>query len=289
MSQTTTFTEAEIRAMVSQILGDLSAGSPKASSAPAALSATAIESTTPDQLFTVPNPVNRAAYMQMMAATPARIGEWRAGPRPTIRSLLRFRADHAGAMDAVFTDVDRELIDRLGLFFVQSAAPDKAAYLMDPNIGARFTPEETSQISDHCKHGAQVQIVVTDGLSSSAVAANVADVLPALQQGLKRHNLSTGTDMFVRFGRVRVMDEVTAILGCEVTLLLVGERPGLVTNESLSCYMTYKGYPGIAESSRTVVSNIYRNGTAPVEAGAYIADIAKKMIDTKISGMDLKL
>jgi len=288
MSQISTFSESEIRAMVNQILGDLPAGNVVESPATVVASPAAVEGTTSD-LFAVPSPANRAAYMQLMQATPARIGEWRAGPRPTVKSLLRFRADHAGAMDAVFTDVDPDLVNRLGLFSVQSAAPDKAAYLMDPNIGARFTPEVASQISEHCKHGAQVQIVVSDGLSSSAVAANVADILPALEQGLKRHNLSVGTNLFVRLGRVRVMDEVTAILGCEVTLLLVGERPGLVTNESLSCYMTYKGFPGIAESSRTVVSNIYRNGTAPVEAGAYLADIAKKMIDTRTSGIDLKL
>jgi len=177
----------------------------------------------------------------------------------------------------------------LGLLSVQAAASDKAAYLMDPGLGAEFTAETAKNISDHCTHGAQVQIVVSDGLSSAAVEANVPDLLPSLVQGLKRHNLSVGTNMFGKYGRVRVMDEVTALLGCDVTVILVGERPGLVTNESLSCYMTYKGHPGIAESSRTVVSNIYRKGTPPAEAGAYIADIAKRMIETKTSGMDLKL
>jgi len=273
--------EADIKAMVSQILNSLTS---RDKSSPAVS-----EAQSKVELFAVPNPVNRGAYDDMMKATPARIGEWRAGPRPTTASLLRFRADHAGAMDAVFTDVSVELTTQQGLFCVQSAAPDRAAFLMDPNAGTRFTPETARQLGEHCTHGAQTQIIVADGLSSAAIEANLADVLPALTQGLKRNNLSIGTNIFVKFGRVRIMDEVAAILGCDVAILLIGERPGLVTNESLSCYLTYKGHPGIAESSRTVLSNIYRDGTAPVEAGAYIADIAKKIIENRTSGMGLKL
>jgi len=294
---TTTFSEADIKSMVAQVLGELSNGARPATTtqsvspvgAAGAAPVADVEDTTPEHLLAVPNPANRDGYLQLMHSTPARIGEWRAGTRPTIKTLLRFRADHAGAMDAVFNDVDPDLVNQQGLFAVQSAAADKATYLMDPNIGATFTPETAKALSEHCTHGAQVQIIVADGLSSAAVEANIPDVLPALTQGLKRYNLTVGTNIFVKYGRVRIMDAVSEILGCEVALLLVGERPGLVTNESLSAYMTYKGHPGIAESSRTVVSNIYAKGTAPVEAGAYLADIAKKMIDTKTSGMDLKL
>lgn len=281
----TSYSEADIRAMVAQILGDVTSGGVQTPTP----TSTIVDDSTPDQLFAVPHPADKTAYLDMMKATSARIGEGRAGPRPTIKSLLRFRADHAGAMDAVFNDVSEALPTSLGLFCVQSAAPDKASYLMDPGLGARFTPETAKQIADHCTHGAQVQIIVSDGLSSAAIEANIPDLLPALLQGLKRHNLSLGTNLFVKYGRVRVMDEVTALVGSDVTLILVGERPGLVTNESLSCYITYKGHPGIAEASRTVVSNIYRKGTPPAEAGAYIADIAQKMIETKSSGMDLKL
>jgi ethanolamine ammonia-lyase small subunit len=142
----------------------------------------------------------------MMQATSGRIGEWRAGPRPTCASLLRFRADHAAAMDAVFNDVGAGLPDKLGLLSVQSAAPDKASYLMDPAIGAEFTPETARELSERCTHGAQVQILVSDGLSSIAVESNLPDLLPSLLQGIQRHGLSTGTNLFIKYGRVRVMD-----------------------------------------------------------------------------------
>lgn len=236
----------------------------------------------------VENPVNREAYMELKSANPARLGVGRAGPRMNTTSLLRFRADHAAAMDSVQNDVPEETIQELGLLSVQSAAADKAEYLMNPNIGRVFDEETARLIREKCKAGPQVQVIVSDGLSSISVENNIRDVLPALLQGLKSNGLEAGTPLFVRFGRVGIMDAVADIVKPEVTVLFVGERPGLVTNESLSCYMTYKGYPGIAESARTVVSNIYRDGTPPTEAGAHIADLAKKMIQMKASGLDLE-
>lgn len=241
------------------------------------------------QALLVENPANAEAYMELKRANPARLGVGRAGPRPNTKTLLRFRADHAAAMDTVLNDVPEETIRELGLFFVQSAAPDKAEYLMNPNIGRVFDNDTAKLIKEKCKANPRVQIIVSDGLSSISVENNIRDILPALLQGLKINGLDVGTNIYVRFGRVGIMDAVCEILNPEVTILFIGERPGLVTNESLSCYMTYKGYPGIAESARSVVSNIYRDGTSPAEAGAHIADIAKKMIEMKASGLDLEL
>ena len=237
----------------------------------------------------VENPNDREFYMELKRANPARLGVGRAGPRQNTATLLRFRADHAAAMDTVLNDVSEETIDEMGLIFVQSAAQDKAEYLMNPNIGRIFDDETKKLIKEKCKANPQVQIIVSDGLSSTSVENNIRDVLPALVQGLRVYGLDVGTNIFVRFGRVGIMDAVCEILNPEVSLLFIGERPGLVTNESLSCYMTYKGYPDIAESARTVVSNIYRDGTSGAEAGAHIAEIAKKMLEQKTSGLDLKV
>jgi len=137
---TTSINESDVRALVTQILAALSPGNDVSSAATPRAAAELERPATPADRLAVPNPANRAAYLQMLELTPARIGEWRADPRPTVKSLLRFRADHAGAMDAVFSDVNPQLLSELGLFCVQSAATDKASFLMDPNIGARFTP-----------------------------------------------------------------------------------------------------------------------------------------------------
>lgn len=285
--------ETDLKSMVREVLRDLG-GIPKAAGAQSAggnLSVEAPDISAVDLQTTllVENPVDRQLYMEMKKATPARIGCGRAGPRQNYQTLLRFRADHAAAMDAVFNDVDEDTVKFVGGVEVKTSAADKADYLMDPGKGRVFDEENKGKILAGCQKGAQVQIIVSDGLSSIAVERNIRDLLPALEQGLKVNNISTGTNLFVQYGRVGIMDAVTELLGCEVTLILLGERPGLVTNESLSCYMTYKGHVGIAESARTVVSNIFKGGTPPTEAGAYIADIAKKMLATKASGLDLKL
>lgn len=121
------------------------------------------------------------------------------------------------------------------------------------------------------------------------MSANIPDLLPALLQGLQNYKIDVGTPFFVRYGRVGVMDEVSELLGAEVTCVLIGERPGLITAESMSAYIAYRATVGMPEARRTVLSNIHRSGTNPAEAGAHIADIIKLMLEKKASGTDLKL
>ena len=135
----------------------------------------------------------------------------------------------------------------------------------------------------------QVEIFVSDGLSSTTVAANTEDVLSGALQGLKSNGVKVGTPFFLKYGRVGAMDEVSEILKADVTCVLIGERPGLITATSMSAYMAYKGTIGMPESRRTVISNIHSAGTIPAEAGAHLAEVIKIMLDKKISGTELKL
>lgn len=237
----------------------------------------------------IPNPANLEELLEIKSRTPARLGVWRAGPRYKTKTLLRFRADHAVAMDAVFTDVPEELLEKAGLFHVTTMCSSKDEYLTRPDLGRKFTPETIQALKGKCTMRPQVQVYVSDGLSSTAVSANLNDILPALMQGLKSQGITAGTPFYVKYGRVGAMDEIAQALEAEVTVVLLGERPGLATGESLSAYMTYKGYPGIPEAARTVVSNIHRGGTLPAEAGAHIASLAVEMLRQKASGLDLKV
>lgn len=236
----------------------------------------------------VPNPANSEEYLNMKARTPARLGVWRAGPRYRTKTALRFRADHAVAMDAVFTDVPEEFLAANGLFEVTTRCTSKDEYLTRPDLGRLFDEDTIAHLKSKCKPNPKVQVYVSDGLSSTAVVANIADLLPALMQGLQSNQIDAGTPFYVKYGRVGAMDAVAKALGSEVTIVLLGERPGLATGSSLSAYMTYKGYPGMPEAGRTVVSNIYKGGTNPAEAGAHIATLAKLMLEQKASGLDLK-
>ncbi|NLM04667.1 MAG: ethanolamine ammonia-lyase subunit EutC [Clostridiales bacterium] len=237
----------------------------------------------------VPNPENREEYLELKAITPARLGVWRAGPRYKTETLLRFRADHAVAMDAVFTNVSEELLEKLGLPIVQTKCRDKDEYLTRPDLGRQFDDEAIKFIKENIPANPQVQIVATDGLSSTAIEANIEDILPVITQGLEGYGLKVGKPFFIKYGRVPSMDVISEVTGADVVCLLVGERPGLATGESMSAYIAYKATVGMPEARRTVVSNIHQGGTAAVEAGAHIAHIINEMIKQKASGLDLEL
>lgn len=240
--------------------------------------------------YLVKNPEHGEEYAELKANAPCRLGIGKAGARYKTDPMLQFRAAHSAAQDAVFNDVDHDFVEKqMGLFIVQTQCENKDVYLTRPDLGRKLSPEAVATLKEKCKKSPTVQIYVADGLSSAAVAANVADLLPAIMQGLQSYRIDAGTPFFVKFGRVGVMDEISELLGAEVTCTLIGERPGLITAESMSAYIAYKATVGMPEARRTVVSNIHKNGTIPAEAGAHIAEIIKIMLEKKASGTDLKL
>lgn len=259
----------------------------------APVSASLSEKTLPDiseveikKELLVPNPQDKEGYMELKDKTPARLGVWRAGPRYLTSTSLRFKADHAAAQDAVFSYVDEEFVKKNNLIQTATVCTDKDEYITRPDLGRQFSDEEKENIKKHCGNPT-VQIVVGDGLSAAAIEANLEDTLPAIKQGLNVYGIETGNDLFVKHCRVPAMDVIGDVTNADVVCLLVGERPGLVTAESMSAYIAYKPTVGMPEARRTVVSNIHKGGTPPIEAGAHIAELIKRMIDKKASGLDL--
>ena len=239
------------------------------------------------EYFKVPNPVDREFYQDMKNTTPAQIGVWRAGGRPLTDTLVRFRAAHATAQDAVLNDVSEAFIREFNLTELQSACRDKDEFLTRPDLGRRLCSKSMEKLQQMGKTGAQVQIIVADGLSSTAVETNMPDLLPAFLQGLEQAKISTGTPLFVKYGRVAVMDAIGEALRPEVAIIMLGERPGLANAESLSAYLAYNPRLGMVESERTVVSNIHKGGTPAAEAGAHLVDIVKQILEQKCSGIKL--
>lgn len=232
--------------------------------------------------------INLQALDAMRKNTPARIGIGKAGPRVTMKTMLALRADHAGAKDAVMKQVDHNLLHKLDLFPIQSRCRDIDQHLTRPDLGRQLSTEAQEEIASRCVKKPQVQIYVSDGLSSTAVDENVADILPVLVEGLKDRGISVGTPFFLQYGRVGAMDQVSELLCADVTCVLLGERPGLAAADSMSAYMAYRARAGMPESRRTVISNIHKNGIQPVEAGAYAVDVIQAMLQAKKSGVDLK-
>lgn len=225
---------------------------------------------------------------RMMRSTPARIGVGNCGARLRTQTMLTLRADHAAARDAVFKDVDPSVLDRLGLFTIETKCSDKNQFLTRPDLGRQFDDSVIGELKSKCVMNPDVQIYASDGLSSTAITANLENILPVIMDALKAKGLKVGTPFFVRNGRVAAMDQISEALGATVTCALIGERPGLATAESMSAYIAYKATVGMPEARRTVVSNIHSGGIPAVEAGAYIADVVEMMLEAKASGVDLK-
>lgn len=230
---------------------------------------------------------NPDALVQMQRRTPARIGVGRAGPRLRTETLLKLRADHAQARDSVFRDVNEDLLRELGLFSVTTRCTDRNEHLTRPDLGRQFDEDTARELKAKCTAHPQVQIYLSDGLSSQAVDANAADILPALTDGLQDLGIGVGTPFFVKYGRVGAMDAISELLDAEVTCVLIGERPGLATANSMSAYICYRAKVGQPESNRTVVSNIHAGGIPAAEAGAHIAGVIKTILEKKVSGVDL--
>ncbi len=238
-------------------------------------------------LYLVDQPANAERFTALKTRTPARLGMGRAGPRYRTLTLLRFRADHAAAQDAVFSQVPEAFAEENGLIAVQTRCRDKEEYLTRPDLGRCFDAETQAKLRAAIPGTPRVQLVIGDGLSSAAILENAMDCARAIGDGLKLRGIELGKAIFVRYCRVGAGDAVGDAVGCELVCVLVGERPGLVTDKSMSAYLTYRPHTGVSESSRTVVSNIHAQGTPAVEAGAHIAELISRILEKQVSGVGL--
>lgn len=241
------------------------------------------------KLYLVEHPENAGAFRQLKEKTPARLGCGKAGARYKTLTMLRFRADHAAAQDTVFSQVPEDFAAANGMVEVKTRCADKDEYLTRPDLGRCFDEENARKIRAAVPGTPRVQLVIGDGLSSAAILANALDCVAAIRDGLKLRGIETGAPLFVRYCRVGAGDAIGDITGCELVCMLVGERPGLVTDKSMSAYITYQPRTGVLESARTVVSNIHAQGTPAVEAGAHIAELLETILAKKTSGVALHL
>jgi ethanolamine ammonia-lyase small subunit len=239
----------------------------------------------------VRSPQNPDGLAALMQSTPARIGIGRTGTRYPTGAWLLFQSDHAVTQDALMREVDENLLDELGLFSVQTRITGgKEEYLLRPDLGRQLSAEAVSQIRERCTPNPNIQICVGDGLSAFAIEANLPRILPVLQNGFESAGLSLGTPFFIRYCRVGVMNDIGDLLHPDVLILLIGERPGLGRAESMSAYMAYRPRAGHTDAERDVICNIYAaGGTNPLEAGAYVVQMAQKLMHYQASGVQLRL
>lgn len=204
--------------------------------------------------------------------TPARLLIGRAGSAYRTSTQLQLRADHAFARDALQASLSldaspmSELAERFGLFEVATQADSHEEYLARPDKGRRLAPGVAETLRRECPTGVDVQIVIGDGLSPLAVSAQVPAVLGPLIDHATARGWTVGRPFFVRHCRVGAMNDIGDALDAQNVVLLIGERPGLATAESLSAYLAHRPGTGDTDAQRNLVSNIHPSGVSSEDA-----------------------
>ncbi|HLJ24144.1 MAG TPA: ethanolamine ammonia-lyase subunit EutC [Candidatus Acidoferrales bacterium] len=234
------------------------------------------------------------ALRKIRDRTPARIFAGRAGAAYRSSTQLELREAHAAARDAVRAELDMEaafgaaFIERWKLFEVATEAASKEQYLLQPDLGRRLNEASRREVTARCSRGTDLQIVIGDGLSVTAVAAQVPYLLPLLDAGARSRGWSLGDPFVIRHCRVGVLNEIGELLAPKVAILLIGERPGLATAESLSAYMAYQPHKTHTDANRNLISNIHSRGLTPEAAFSRILNLAAQMMAQQISGFSIR-
>lgn len=237
----------------------------------------------------VENPSDPEGLRNLMAATTARLGVGRAGPRPKTRSALLFQADHGVTQDAIHGVVSQDVRDAFNLFTVTTRVEDRHEYLLRPDLGRLLSDEGRAMVAEKCVKSPDVQLCVGDGLSAAAIDNNLRDIYPVLEQGLRAAGLTLGTPFFVENARVGVMNDINAIVHAKAIVLLIGERPGLGIADAMSAYMGFDPQPGKTDADRDLICMITTHGgTNPLEAGAFVVEFVKRMLKYSASGVKLR-
>ena len=230
---------------------------------------------------------------KIRARTPARILVDRSGPAYLTPTQLDLRRAHATARDAVRAELDltrdlgEDFVREWKLFEVSTLAKSKDEYLLRPDLGRRFN-EAARDVLAQCPLNPDLQIVVGDGLSVTAVSAHVSQMLPMIVAGARGRGWKVGQPFVIRHCRVGVMNEIGELLNPKVVVLLIGERPGLATAESLSAYMAYLPRNGHTDAQRNLISNIHSRGVAIEAAAERIVNLADQMMRLQNSGVQVK-
>jgi ethanolamine ammonia-lyase small subunit len=233
------------------------------------------------------------AVRKIRARTPARIFVER-GVAYTTQMGLELRGAHASAVDAVWTefelekDLPRDFIAQWELFEVSSRVVSKSQFLLRPDLGRSLNDAAKSLIAQRCHKAPNLQIVVGDGLSGAAVSAQVPALFPLVQQQARARGWSVGRSFAVRHCRVGIMNAIGDLLSPRVLVLLIGERPGLATAESLSAYMAYCPRSGHTDADRNLISNIHARGVRVEDAADRIVNVAAQMMALQKSGITVK-
>ncbi|EPA7430072.1 ethanolamine ammonia-lyase subunit EutC [Pseudomonas aeruginosa] len=244
-----------------------------------------------------PSAVTQNPWQQLRNLTSARIALGRAGSSLPTNAQLDFQYAHAQARDAVHLAFDHTALSS-GLaergrasLLLHSAAADRHSYLQRPDLGRRLDDASACQLRDYAqKHpgGVDLAIVVADGLSALAVHRHTLPFLARLEEQAHAEGWSLSPVVLVEQGRVAVADEVGELLGARMVVILIGERPGLSSPDSLGLYFTYAPRVGLTDAYRNCISNVRLEGLSYAMAAHRLLYLMREACRRQLSGVNLK-
>jgi ethanolamine ammonia-lyase small subunit len=223
--------------------------------------------------------------------TRARIGIGRAGDALPTAALLEFQLAHARARDAVHAPIDFAALERASgattMLRLHSAAADRTIYLRRPDLGRRLSDESRGRLRDFARGiGFDLVFVLADGLSAVAVITHAMPTLHAIIGLLP--DLRIAPVICVEQARVAIGDEIGEILGAKLSVVLIGERPGLSVADSLGVYITWSPTIGTRDAGRNCISNVHADGLSYTQAGGTAAWLITEASSRRLTGIQLK-
>ncbi|MEO1890034.1 MAG: ethanolamine ammonia-lyase subunit EutC [Cycloclasticus sp.] len=239
-------------------------------------------------------PLVKDSWSNLKQFTSARIALGRAGGSLKTNDWLDFKLAHARARDAVHGEFDAAALAKelssIGLptLLVSSRIKDRAEFLKRPDLGRRLDVVSKRLLSERSDATSDLVIVVSDGLSASAVHAHVVNLLSTLMPKLLEASWSVLPLVISRYGRVAIQDEIGVLLGAKTALILIGERPGLSATDSLGAYLVHGPKMGNTDANRNCVSNIRPAGLNYQKAADTLFYLLSEIKRRQISGVEVK-
>jgi ethanolamine ammonia-lyase small subunit len=225
--------------------------------------------------------------------TAARIALGRTGASIPLKQSLAFNLAHAHARDAVYSELDLDKLSEelaqfeLPVLQLHSKAAYREQYLQRPDLGRQLDDEAINQLQDY-QTNYDIVIAIADGLSATAVNHHAISLLKILIPQLLSAGLKLSPICLVKHGRVTIADDIGSHLNAKLSLILIGERPGLSAADSMGAYLTFDPRPGLTDESRNCISNIRPHGLSFKQASKKIFYLVQESFKRKISGVALK-
>lgn len=243
----------------------------------------------------VQTPVPESPWQRLRRHTPARVALGRAGGSLPTNALMEFRLAHAQARDALLRPLDEQslaiaLAAASGgpILRLQSAAPDLDQYLLRPDLGRRLSPKSVETLAQRPVSNPDLVIIISEGLSTLAAETHAAALVALLLPRLQSEGWQVAPICLVRRARVGLQDHLGELMQANLALILLGERPGLISPDSLGAYLVHHPRTGNTDARRNCVSNISHQGLTPVDAAHKLHWLLTQSRQRSLSGIDLK-